>query len=95
MKPISWKRYSGCSCSLGSIIHNSQSSTNEKEMVYIYMEYVLMVESKWNNSEKDKYYVILYEYSEKDKVILIESENRMVVTSAGGCGIWEDADLRI
>lgn len=47
------------------------------------MEYVLMVESKWNNSEKDKYYVILYvEYSEKDKVILIESENRMVVTSA-------------
>ena len=42
-----------------------------------------MVESKWNNSEKDKYYVILYvEYSEKDKVILVESENRMVVTSA-------------
>ena len=27
-----------------------------------------MVESKWNNSEKDKYHVILYvEYSGKDK----------------------------
>ena len=47
------------------------------------MEYVVMVESKWNNSEKDKYYVIFYvEYTEKDKVKLIESENRMVVTSA-------------
>ena len=47
------------------------------------MEYAVLVESKLNNSEKDKYYVIFYvEYTEKDKVKLIESENRMVVTSA-------------